>query len=126
MPYPIALCARLDAAVCFASGTLIAYWLFCTKNTTGARYTAAKFSASWQSPSLVAPSPTNASATTSSPASRAACASPTACKACVASGVHWGAVRCSYGSYPQCQSPRSSVSTSTGSMPRVTSATLSR
>ena len=50
---PTPLCASDGAAVCRASGTEIAYLLFCTKNTTGARNTAAKFSASWKSPSLV-------------------------------------------------------------------------
>jgi len=45
----------------------MAYWLFWTRNTTGALKTAAKLSASWKSPSLVAPSPMNASATESLP-----------------------------------------------------------
>jgi len=45
----------------------MAYLLFCTRNTTGALKTAAKFSASWKSPSLVAPSPMNAIATVGRP-----------------------------------------------------------
>ena len=49
--------ASVGAAVCWDSGTLIAYPLFCTRKTTGALKTAAKLSASWKSPSLVAPSP---------------------------------------------------------------------
>lgn len=95
MPYPTALWASEGAAVCLASGTEMAKPLFCTRKTTGACQTAAKFSASWKSPSLVPPSPTMASATTSSPLRRAACARPTACGSWVASGVLRGATRCS-------------------------------
>src|SRR6478736_2280433 len=71
----------------------MAYSLFCTRNTTGARKTAAKFIASWKSPSLVAPSPQSAMTTVDSPRNRAACATPTACSNWVASGVAWGARR---------------------------------
>ena len=118
--------ASVGAAVCLDSGTLIAYPLFCTRNTVGACHTAAKFSASWVSPSLVAPSPSSASATRSCPRSRAPCARPTACSVLVASGVHCGATRYSYGSYPQCQSPRSRVSACSAGTPRVKMATVSR
>ena len=92
------LCASDGATLCRASGTEIAYSLFCTKNTTGALNTAAKLSASWKSPSLVAPSPHIAITTVSSPRSVAACATPTAWISWVASGVVWGATRCSVGS----------------------------
>jgi len=47
----------MGAAVWRATGTEIAHWLFCTKKTTGARKTPAKFMASCTSPSEVAPSP---------------------------------------------------------------------
>ena len=57
---------------------------------------------------------------------RAACARPTACSACVASGVACEAVRCACWSYPLCQSPRNDCRMSAGSMPRVSSAMLSR
>ncbi|BDZ59653.1 hypothetical protein GCM10025872_33100 [Barrientosiimonas endolithica] len=70
MPYPIPLYASDGALLCFASGTEMAYLLFCTKKITGARKTAAKLSASWKSPSLVAPSPMNAMATASLPRRR--------------------------------------------------------
>ena len=53
----MALCARDGATLWFFSGTEMAYSLFCTKKTTGTWKTASKFSASWKSPSLVAPSP---------------------------------------------------------------------
>jgi hypothetical protein len=76
----------------------MAYSLFCTKKTTGAWRTAAKFIASWKSPSLVPPSPHIARATVGSPRNRAACATPTACGSWVASGVACGATWCSYGS----------------------------
>jgi hypothetical protein len=51
------LWAIVGAFVCCDSGTLIAYWLFCTKKMHGASKTAAKFIASCGSPSEVAPSP---------------------------------------------------------------------
>ena len=94
----MALCAKDGAAVCLASGTLIAKPLFWTRKTTGAFHTAAKLSASCVSPSLVAPSPSSTSTALSSPLTLAACASPTACSVLVASGVHCGATCLSYGS----------------------------
>ena len=42
-------------------------WLFSITNSTGSFHTAARLSASWKSPSLVAPSPVNAAATRRSP-----------------------------------------------------------
>ena len=93
MPYPIALWASDGAAVWRDSGTEIANSLFCTKNTTGRWKTAAKFIASWKSPSLVAPSPHIAITTVSSPRITAAWAKPTACSSWVASGVACGAIR---------------------------------
>jgi hypothetical protein len=53
----MALCASVGAAVCFDSGTEIAYWLFWTKKITGACITPAKVIASCGSPSEVPPSP---------------------------------------------------------------------
>ncbi len=53
-------------------------WLFSMTNSTPSRHTAARFMASWTSPSLVAPSPTSTAATRSSPRSRAASARPSA------------------------------------------------
>ena len=47
-------------------------------NSTGSFQTAARFSASWKSPSLVPPSPLNAAATRVSPRNCAASASPSA------------------------------------------------
>ena len=94
-PYPTPLWASDGATDWRASGTEMAYSLFCTKKTTGAWKTAAKFIASWKSPSLVAPSPHIAITTVSSPLSRAACATPTACSSWVASGVACGATLCS-------------------------------
>ena len=76
----------------------MAYWLFWTKNTTGRWNTAAKFSASWKSPSLVAPSPHMARTTVSSPRSFAAWATPTPCSSWVVSGVHWMPTLCLAGS----------------------------
>ena len=52
--------------VCFFSGTEIAHWLFWQTKTTGTCQTPAKLSASWKSPSDVAPSPKYAITTTSS------------------------------------------------------------
>ena len=68
--------------VCREHGTLMAHWLFCTTNTTGALNTAAKLSAAWKSPWLVAPSPLKPRATMSSPRRTAAMAAPTACGSC--------------------------------------------
>jgi hypothetical protein len=62
-----ASCARLGVALWAESGTEMAYRLFCTRKTTGARRTPAMPSDSWKSPSLVAPSPTSARATVSVP-----------------------------------------------------------
>ena len=76
----MARCAIDGAAIWWLTGTEIAHWLFCTKNTHGALYTAARFSASCASPSLVAPSPRKATVTESSPSRCAAIAAPTACK----------------------------------------------
>ena len=76
----------------------MAYSLFCTKKTTGARKTAAKLSASWKSPSLVPPSPHSAITTVGSPRNRAAWATPTACGSWVASGVACGATLVATGS----------------------------
>jgi hypothetical protein len=45
----------------------MAHWLFCTTKTIGTCQTPAKLSASWKSPSEVAPSPQKAITTTSSP-----------------------------------------------------------
>ena len=81
-----------------ATGTLIANWLFCTTNTAGTCQTPAKLNASCVSPSLDAPSPTKVSAAIGSPLSFAAFATPTACSACVASGVAWMLVLCFIGS----------------------------
>ena len=55
-PYASAL-RQMGATVWAATGTEMAHWLFWQKNTTGALNTAAKFHASWTSPSEVAPSP---------------------------------------------------------------------
>ena len=101
MPYPIPLYPSDGAALCFESGTLMAYLLFWTKNTTGALNTAAKLSASWKSPSLVPPSPTNAIATVGRPLRCSPEANPTAWISWVAKGVHCGAVRFALGSKPQ-------------------------
>ena len=85
-PYACARIATSLTAICLESGTLIAYWLFSQKNTTGRRCTPAKFSASCQSPSLVAPSPNQVPVTASSPRYFDAYAAPTACGICVAMG----------------------------------------
>ena len=76
----------------------MAYLLFWTTNTTGALNTAAKLSASWKSPSLVAPSPTNARATEPRPLRASPYARPAAWTSWVASGVHCGAVLVATGS----------------------------
>ena len=54
------------------------YWLFSITKSTGSFQTAARFTASWKSPSLVAPSPVKAAATRLSPRSCAARARPSA------------------------------------------------
>ena len=56
-PWAIAFWASVVAAVCLLRGIEIAHWLFWQKKTVGAFQTPAKLSASWKSPSLVAPSP---------------------------------------------------------------------
>ena len=81
-----------------ANGTEMANLLFCTKKITGSLNTAAKFSASWKSPSEVPPSPTMARHTTSSPRRRAALAIPTACSIWVVRGVDWMETWCFWGS----------------------------
>src|SRR5665647_2974401 len=126
MPLPIPLYPRDGAAVCLASGVLMAYLLLWMRNTTGALNTAAKLSASWKSPSLVAPSPTNAIATVGRPLRFSPEANPTAWISCVAKGVLCGAVRHALGSKPQWAAPWGTVRISTGSMPRGTRAMESR
>src|SRR3954466_6350774 len=54
------------------------YRLFSHTNSTGSVHTAARLSASWNAPMLVAPSPKNATATWSVPRSVADHAAPTA------------------------------------------------
>jgi len=61
--------------------------LFSTTTTSGQRCTAAKLIPSWNAPSLVAPSPKNAIATTLSPLSFFPHARPAACGTCVAIGT---------------------------------------
>ena len=58
-----------SARVCASSGVEIAHSLLLQTKTTGAFITAARLTPSWNSPSLVAPSPKNAIATVSSPRS---------------------------------------------------------
>ena len=55
--YAAAFWAIVSAAVCLDLGTDMAHWLFWQRKTTGTCQTPAKFSASWKSPSEVAPSP---------------------------------------------------------------------
>ena len=66
--HPVAVSAVGDRRCpnCRRTGVEIAHWLFWTKKTQGACSTAARFIASWVSPSLVAPSPRNATVTESS------------------------------------------------------------
>ena len=97
----------MGAAVCFASGTEIAHWLFCTKNTTGALNTAAKFHASCTSPSEVAPSPMYTSTHSSAPSIRRPIAYPTAWSAWDPTGTEIIPKRSSFGSYvPPCHVAR--------------------
>ena len=56
-PYAIARCASVFARVCRDRGTEIAHWLLMHTKTIGAWKTPAKFMASWQIPSELAPSP---------------------------------------------------------------------
>ena len=62
MPYPAARAAT-GAAICWASGTLMARPLFSQMKTTGNRPTPAMFMASWAAPSDAAPSPNQHTAT---------------------------------------------------------------
>jgi hypothetical protein len=54
------------------------YWLFWQTNTTGSSHTAARLSASWNAPMLLAPSPKLHTVTRPSPRSWEATASPLA------------------------------------------------
>ena len=74
--------AGFSAEVTEAIGVYSMYRLFSHTNTTGSRQTAARFSASWNAPMLVAPSPKNATATWSVPRSWADQAAPTAIGRC--------------------------------------------
>ena len=56
------------SAYCSTTGVDRPHWLFSTTKITGSFQTAARFSASWKSPSLVAPSPVKVAATRGSPA----------------------------------------------------------
>jgi hypothetical protein len=61
--------AAIEALAVWCSlGTEIAHPLFSQKKTVGVEKTPAKFSASWKSPSLVAPSPRQQSTAASSAA----------------------------------------------------------
>ena len=77
MPYAAAREAISGFMVTAESGVAVAYRLFSQTNTTGARITAAKFSASWKPPWLVAPSPKNGTAMPWVPRWRAELAAPT-------------------------------------------------
>ena len=83
----LALSASDSARVCASSGVEIAHWLLLQTNTAGAFITAARFTPSWNSPSLVAPSPKNAIATAFSPRSFLPHASPAACGTWLAIGT---------------------------------------
>src|SRR5206468_12656423 len=87
IPYARAFSAIVLAAVCFATGTEMAHWLFLQKKIVEALKTPAKFIPAWKSPSLVAPSPKNVRLTTSSWRIFAAHAAPTACVICVPTGL---------------------------------------
>ena len=65
IPYPTALSANTRAAVWSDTGVDSAVWLFSTQKITGSRRTAQKLMASCHSPSDVAPSPINDTATRS-------------------------------------------------------------
>src|SRR5512144_2300612 len=92
MPYPTALSASDSARVCASIGVEIAHWLLLHTNTAGAFITAARFTPSWNAPSLVAPSPKNAIATAFSPRSFFPQASPAACGTWVAIGTQMDAM----------------------------------
>ncbi len=59
--------AATEPATSSVAGTEMAYWLFSMRKTTGSLWMPAKFIASCQSPSEVAPSPELASTTPSLP-----------------------------------------------------------
>src|SRR3954451_4743046 len=83
----MALSARDSARVCASIGVEIAHWLLLQTNTAGAFITAARLTPSWNSPSLVAPSPKNAIATAFSPRSFLPHARPAACGTWLAIGT---------------------------------------
>src|ERR687883_710773 len=118
MPYPTALSASDSARVCASSGVEIAHWLLLQTNTAGAFVTAAKLTPSWNEPSLVAPSPKNAIATTFSPRSFFPHASPAACGTCVPIGTQIDATFQSAGFHQPAGWPRHHDSTVAGGIPR--------
>src|SRR5918999_455330 len=67
IPYAAAFSAIVRVAVCRVTGVEIAHWLLVQKKIVGVLNTAAKFIASWKSPSEVAPSPNHASDAAQSP-----------------------------------------------------------
>ncbi len=69
IPYPTARSDNFAQAYCSLTGVDSPYWLFSTTKRTGSFQTAARFKASWKSPSLVAPSPVKLAATRRSPRS---------------------------------------------------------
>src|SRR4029079_15078885 len=118
MPYPIALSARVGAAVWADRGLEIAHWLLLQRRTSGARITPAKLAPSWNAPSEVAPSPKNVSATARSPRSFFPHASPAACRTWVASGTQIAATLESSGFHQPAGCPRHQESTTEGGIPR--------
>src|SRR5947207_15702177 len=108
-PYPGARSA-MDPAVCLASGTEIAQWLFWQRRMTGALKTPAKFIASCQSPFDVAPSPKVPSTTSSLPRNLDPMAKPTACGTWVATGTASGAQAYLRGYHGRGDQPRNQVS----------------
>ena len=78
IPYPAAASARSSTGSASSTGVESPYPLFSTTKRTGSRHAPARLSASWTSPSRVAPSPTKAAATASVPCSWAARARPSA------------------------------------------------
>ncbi|OPZ74582.1 MAG: hypothetical protein BWY79_02080 [Actinobacteria bacterium ADurb.Bin444] len=104
----------------------MAHWLFWHRNTTGARNTAAKFMASWKSPSEVAPSPKMVKTTARSLLCFMAQPIPTACNMCVPTGTETGSIRESGGnSWPR-SSPPQYCSNFSGGMPRSKKEPVSR
>src|SRR5207248_751062 len=118
MPYPTALSASDSARVCASIGVEMAHWLLLQTKTAGAFITAARFTPSWNAPSLVAPSPKNAIATTFSPRSFFPHASPAACGKCVAIGTQIEATFQSAGLHQPDGWPRHHCSTVSAGMPR--------